>query len=157
MEKIRLQMRRPAFFVFASPQLHGFRIALDVPVAWIELQFALNFPRNVGQLQHGDGNIANRDGSVELISLANGRDEIRKVRIGHGVETAKVAGRRCLSDLAFTGLYALQVVNFVAARIDYDRTGSPHDDRSAITIIDLHPLAASAFPTDHLVAEVKVG
>ena len=42
-----LHMRRPAFFVFALPHLHRFRIILNLSVLRIEMQFAFRLPRDV--------------------------------------------------------------------------------------------------------------
>ena len=74
-------MRRPAGLVFAAPKLHGIGIAQDAAVFRVDRQFAVDFPGDVGKLQHGDGDVADRDGSIELFALADSRDEVREVRL----------------------------------------------------------------------------
>ena len=56
-EKLTLDMRRPAVFILASPHLHRFCIALDLSVFRIQMQFPVNLPRDVGKLQHRNGNV----------------------------------------------------------------------------------------------------
>src|SRR6266403_5704022 len=86
-----LDLRRPALFVLAPPPLLRFRVALDSPVFRVELQFPVDFPRDVRKLQHRNGDIAYRDRSVELFSFPDSRDEVRKVSIGHGIGSEEIS------------------------------------------------------------------
>lgn len=54
----RLEVRFPALFVLALPHFHCFGVALDVAAFGVELQLAVYFPRNVRELEHGNGNVA---------------------------------------------------------------------------------------------------
>ncbi len=80
----------PALLVLAPPHLHRFRVALDPPVFRVELQFPVDFLRDVRKLQHRNRDIAYRDRSVELFSFPDSGDEVRKVRIGHGIGSEEV-------------------------------------------------------------------
>ena len=57
-----LNLWRPAAFVLATPHLHGFRVVLDLAVRRVKLQYALREIRNVGELQHGDRDVADCHG-----------------------------------------------------------------------------------------------
>src|SRR3974377_1293609 len=87
------EMRRPARFIFALPSLHRLGIVADLAVHRVQLQRSAHFPSDVGKLKHRDGNVANSNGSIQLFSLAYARDEVREMRIGHGVVPDKI-GRR---------------------------------------------------------------
>src|ERR1700739_4979406 len=89
---LSLDMRRPAFLVLAVPHLHRFRVALDPSIFRVKMQFAIHFPRDVGKLQHRNGYIADRDRSVERLSLTNSRNEVREVSGGHGIAANQVGG-----------------------------------------------------------------
>ena len=45
-------------------------------------------------------------------------------------------------------LLALPVVDVVAVAIDDDGALGAHDDRAAVAVVELHALAAAAFPGD---------
>jgi hypothetical protein len=59
LEMLPLEMRRPALLIIASPHLHRFWITQDLSVFRIQMQFPVNFPRDVGKLQHRNGNVPN--------------------------------------------------------------------------------------------------
>src|SRR6202041_4075332 len=86
-------MRRPALFILAAPHLHGLRIVLNLSIRSVELQFAVQLPCDIGELKHGDGNVSYSDRRVELLSLANSRDKVREVHIGHRIAAGKVRRR----------------------------------------------------------------
>src|ERR1700731_3597578 len=65
-----LDMRCPALLVLASPHLHGFRVTLDPPVLSVQMQLAVDFPSDVGKLQHRNGNVADRNRRVEFLAFA---------------------------------------------------------------------------------------
>src|SRR5580704_4372810 len=85
-----LDMRGPALFILAAPHLHRFGVALDLSVFRVEVQLTVDFPRDVGKLQHGNGDVAYRDWSVELFAFADPRNKVREVQIGHGIGSAEV-------------------------------------------------------------------
>src|SRR5215467_12577134 len=88
-----LDMRLPALLIFPAPHGYGFGIGLDAAVGGIEMQVALHFPRDVRELQHGDGHVSHLDGRVQFLALANSADEVREMSIGHGISTQQVGGR----------------------------------------------------------------
>src|SRR3977135_953255 len=63
-----LDMRRPALLVLAPPHLHGLRVAQDHPAFRVEVQYALNLPRDVGKLQHGHRDVAISYRGVEFLA-----------------------------------------------------------------------------------------
>ena len=71
-------MRRPALLVFAPPHLHGFRIVLNPPVLCVEMQLTVDFPRDIGELQHRNGDVPGGDRCVQFLPCADSRDEVRK-------------------------------------------------------------------------------
>ena len=87
-----LDMRRPTLFVFAAPHLHRFRIALDPPVPGVEMQFPADFPCDIGELQHGNRNIADSNRRVEFLAFADSRDEVGEVSVGHGIAAEEIGG-----------------------------------------------------------------
>src|SRR5580692_9046193 len=66
---VLLDMWRPPRLVVAHPHLHGFGIALNPSVFRVETQFPIDFPSDVGKLQHRNRDIANLDRSVELLTF----------------------------------------------------------------------------------------
>src|SRR5271157_854508 len=86
------EMGRPALLVLAAPHLRGLRIVLDFPVRWVEIERPVHFPGDIGKLKHGDSDIADPDGSVELLSLANRRDEVGKMGNRHVIDANQVGG-----------------------------------------------------------------
>src|SRR5271156_6070523 len=150
-------MRSPALLVFTAPHLHGMRVVLDLSVRGIKLQFAVYLPRNVGKLKHSNGNVAYCNRSIELLSLANSRNEVGKVQICHRVAASKVRRRGRFAGLEFARLVTFQIVDLVTIAIDQHRASCPHDRRSTITVVVLHPIAAFALPRDHLVVVVETG
>ena len=56
-------------------------------------------PGDVRELQHGDGDVADGDGRVELFSFANAGDEVGEVGVGHGVAADEVGGGGLLLPL----------------------------------------------------------
>src|ERR1700676_843646 len=87
-----LDIRRPTLLVLASPHLHRFRVTLNASIFRIETQFAVDFPRDVGKLQHRNRDVAEGDRSVELLAFANSRYEVREVRVGHGIAANQIGG-----------------------------------------------------------------
>src|ERR1700677_941156 len=85
-----LEMRRPAFLVLSSPHLHGLRVVLDLSIFGVEPQLAVYLPRDVGKLKHRDSDVSYGDGSVELFSLADSRDKVGEMHIGHRIAAGKV-------------------------------------------------------------------
>src|ERR1035437_1604201 len=96
-----LKVRRPALFVFAAPALHRFSVVADLGVSRVELQGAISFPCDVGKLKHGDGDVTDGDGRIELFAFADSGDEIGKVQIGHGITAGEISG----GGLLLTGFY----------------------------------------------------
>src|SRR5579863_1790839 len=90
---VLLDMWRPPRLVFAPPHLHCFGIALNPSIFRVETQFPVDFPSDVGELQHRNGDVANSDRSVELLALPNCSNEVREVSIGHGVASDQVSRR----------------------------------------------------------------
>src|SRR5262244_1080245 len=80
-----LDLRLPSLFVVTVPELHGFGIILDFAVRRIEVKFAVDEPGDVGELKHGDGNVANGNWGVELLAFADAGDEVGEVEVGHRV------------------------------------------------------------------------
>src|SRR5260370_27843729 len=150
-----LEMRRPALLIFATPELHSVRVVLDFSGLRVKTQLAVYLPGNVGKLQHGDSDISNGDWSVEFLSLANARDKVGKVQVGHGVAAGEVGRRSRLPRLELTRLISLQVVDLIAIAIDQHRPGRSHDGRPAIAVVILHAVATLALPRDHLVVVVE--
>src|SRR5262249_18332242 len=66
-----LDLRLPSLFVVTVPELHGFGIILDFAVRRIEVKFAVDEPGDVGELKHGDSDVANGDWGVELLAFAD--------------------------------------------------------------------------------------
>ena len=86
-------MRRPALLILAAPVLHGLGIVLNLAVRRIELQLAVHLPCNVRKLKHRNCDVANRDRRIQLLALANSRDEVGKVQIRHRVAPRQVRRR----------------------------------------------------------------
>src|SRR5258706_1784146 len=120
-------MRGPALLVLAPPALHCFRVVQDAAVFRVQMQFEVDFPGDVGKLQHRNSDVADRDGSVELLAFTDSRDEVREMGIGHGVSALEVRGRGCAAGLEFAGLISLEVVYLVAIAIDQHCAGRAHD------------------------------
>src|SRR5579863_9997418 len=146
---ILLDMWRPPWLVVAPPHLHGFGIALNPSVFRVETQFPVNFPSDVGKLQHRNGDVANSDRCVELLALADTRDKVREVSVGHGITTDQVRGRSGFAHLEFACLAAFQVVDLVAIAINQHRARGSHNCRTAITAVILHSLATLPVPRNH--------
>src|SRR5580692_10427886 len=98
---VLLDMRRPPRLVLAPPHLHCFRIASNPSVFGVETQFPVDFPPDIGQLQHGHGDVADRDRSVELLTFADTRDKVREVSVCHGITADQVRGRSHITHLEF--------------------------------------------------------
>src|SRR6266404_524870 len=141
-----LDMRCPALLVLAPPHLHRFRVALDPPVLRVEMQLAVDFPGDVGKLQHRNGNVADRDRSVELLPFADSRDKVREMSIGHGIAAQEVSRRGRTASLEFARPIPFEIVYLVAIAIDQHRAGRSHDQRTTITAVILHSLAALSLP-----------
>src|SRR5678809_658278 len=58
-----LDMRCPAVLILSPPQLHRLEVALDLSVFRVEMQLPVDFPRDVGKLQHRNGDVAHGDRS----------------------------------------------------------------------------------------------
>ena len=71
--------------VVASPIFHRRGVVEDFGIGCIERESAIHFPGNIGELQHGHGDVADRDWRIQLVPMAHGGDEVGKVKIGHGV------------------------------------------------------------------------
>ena len=71
--------------------------------------------------------------------------------------TDDVGGRGSAAGFEFARLFTLEVVDLVTVAIDKDGTGGPHDGRTTIAAIILHPLAALSFPCNHLVFIFEAG
>src|SRR5258707_3072824 len=110
------------------------------------MQLAVDFPGDVGKLQHRDGDLADRDRSIELLTFADSRDEVREMRVGHGIAAQEVSRRGCTASLEFARPIPFEIVYLVAIAIDQHRAGRSHDQRTAITAVILHSLAALTLP-----------
>src|SRR5258708_3067616 len=128
MKPSALQMRRPALLILATPVLHSVSVVLDFSGLRVKTQLAVYLPGNVGQLQHRHSDISNGDWSVELLSLANARDEVAKVQVGHRIAAGEVRGRSLLlTGLELARLIALQVVDLIAVTIDQYSPSRSHN------------------------------
>src|ERR1700747_2603606 len=104
MKPSALEMRCPALLVLAAPELHRLRVVLDLPGLRVKTQLTVDLPGNVGKLQHRHSDVSNSDRSVQLLSLANARDKVAKMQVGHRVASGKVGRRRRLPRLALARL-----------------------------------------------------
>src|SRR3984893_3919787 len=140
-------MRRPARLILAPPELHSVRVVLDFSGLRVKTQLAVYFPGNVGKLQHGNSDVSNRDRSIELLSLANTRDKVGKVQVGHRVAPGKIRRRRLLlAGLELARLISLQVIDLITVAIDQHSPSRSHNRRPAIAVVILHSVAALALP-----------
>ena len=147
-------MRSPAFFIGAAPVFRCLGIVLDVAVAGVDVEFAVDEVGDVGELQVGDADVAGLDGLVELLFAADASDKVCEVQVGHAVFAGEV-GRSCgLALQELSGLASLEVVEFVTAGVDHDGAGGSDDEVAAIAAVKFHTVAALAFPLDELVIVV---
>jgi hypothetical protein len=51
----------------------------------------MDFPGNVGELQHGYGHVADGHGRVKSLALAHGGNEVAEVQIGHGIGSHRIS------------------------------------------------------------------
>src|SRR5258706_2501560 len=120
-------MRGPALLVLAPPALHCFRVVQDATVFRVQMQLAVDFPGDVGKLQHGNSDVADRDRSVEFLAFTDACDEVREVGVGHGIAALEVRGRGCAAGVEFARFISLEIVNLVVIAIDQDCAGRAHD------------------------------
>ena len=85
-----LDVRRPSLLILAAPHFHCVRIVLDAAIFRIEVQFPIDFPCDIGELHHRDRNIADGNGGVELLTLADSRNKISEVSIRHGIAAEEI-------------------------------------------------------------------
>src|ERR1700678_2337350 len=113
-----LEMRRPALFVFAAPELHGLCIVLDLSIAGVELELPVHLPGNIGELKHRNRHIANSNRSVQFLSLLNTGNKVGEVHVCHGVAASEVRRRGRLTGLELACLVSFEVVDLVTVAID---------------------------------------
>src|SRR5260370_41086838 len=130
-----LEVRRPALLILATPVLHSVRVVLDFSGLRVKTQLAVYLPGDVGKLQHGDSDVPYGDWCVELLSLANARDKVGKVQVGHGIAASKVRRRRRLSRLELARLVSFEIVDLITIAIDQHSPRRSHDGRPAITVV----------------------
>jgi hypothetical protein len=144
----------PALFVVAAPEFHGVVVVENVAGFGVEVEFAAGEVSDVGELQDGDADVGDGDGGVEFFAGAYGVDEVKEVGVGHGVAAYGVGGRSLFAGFELVDELAVPVVVLVAVAVDEDGAFGSEDGGAALTVVDLHTLAAAAFPVDHLVAAV---
>ena len=88
--EVCLEVWFPSPLVFAPPKLHRVRIILNPPVFRVEMQFPIYLPSDVGKLQHRNGDVADRDRGVQLLTFSDCRDEVREVSVGHGIPAEEI-------------------------------------------------------------------
>src|SRR5215813_349678 len=85
LQECSLDMEFPPLFVLAGPHFHCVGVFQDVAVLWIEMEFAIGDPGDVGELKHGHGHVAHGDWRVEFFAFLDAGDEIREVCVGHRI------------------------------------------------------------------------
>src|SRR4029077_5303468 len=123
----RLDMRGPALFILPSPHLHRVWVSQDTPVFRVQMQLSIDFPGDIRKLQHRHRHVPDSDGSVELLPLADSRDEVREVRIGHRIAPQQVRRRSSAPGLEFVSLISFEIVYLVTIAIDQHRARRAHD------------------------------
>ena len=124
----------------------------------VEVELSASEVSDVGELQDGDADVGDGDGGVQLFAGADAIDEVEEVSVGHGVSAYGVGAGGLLAGLELVDELAVPVVVLVAVAVDEDGALGAEDGGAALAVVDLHTLAAAAFPVDHLVvAVVEVG
>src|SRR5580693_183296 len=121
------------------------------------MQLALDLPGDVGEEKHRNRDVADVDGGVEFLAFAYSSNEVREVRVRHGIAPDQVSDGSRDARLDFAFLIPLEVINLVAAAIDERRALRAHDRRTAIAAVKFHPLATLALPRNHLVFICEAG
>lgn len=155
----QLYFRFPALLVFASPTFHRFVIADDfAALCRIELKFALNTPRDVGELKHSHRYITDFNGAMQLFAFGYAVDEVLKVRVGHGIAADQIAGgSRRFRDAEFIRFPAVKVIDLVAISVDQHGALCSKDAGSAVAVIHFHAVAAAPIPGDGSLGIFEVG